>query len=272
VTLERQKLVWLIVLTAVLGSAVFLFIVFVEPFLDAQRDRDWQRNRLEGQRRYVDGQYGPAKIAYDSALEDLGSGGKNSEKLALTLTESGRIELLLNNYDQSEKDFSQAESIYKQLLAGRISEGKETRALLKEGLIRSISGLAQVHRARGQKDLAKEEYDRLLPMYVQWWQSQGVGEVEADFLHSPGKHKLKQPQTVTKADPVLCAQMAADLTDLASVYLNDSNFNAAKKVSYYLADLCTKAPINPNQKAKADLVYHRAFNLSDSEPGIADQF
>src|SRR5271170_6261085 len=103
-TLERHKLIWLIVVTSLLGSAVFLFVAFVEPFLDAQRDRDWQKDRLEGQRRYVDGQYGPAKTAYDSALRDLASGNKNSQKLAITLTESGRIEFLLNNYDQSEKD------------------------------------------------------------------------------------------------------------------------------------------------------------------------
>jgi hypothetical protein len=105
---------------------------------------------------------------------------------------------------------------------------------------------------------------------MQWWQSQDFAEVEADLFHR-GKHKPKDQPPVTKADLVICAQMAGDLTDLASIYVNDANFNLARKVSFCLADLCSKAPISNTLKAKADVVYHRAFNLSESEPGIVNR-
>jgi tetratricopeptide (TPR) repeat protein len=269
-SLARHKMAWLTAITVLLGLAASLFIFFIRPFLVAQCDRDWQRDRLEGQRRYVDSQYKLAEIAYKKALNDLAAGGRQSEDLAATLNESARIELLLNNYDQSEKEFSRAALIYKRLLGVNAPSEKNIRQLLEEGLIRSISGLAQVHRAQGQKGLAKFEYEQLFPLYAQWWQSQDFGEVEADLFHR-GKHKPKMQAPVTKADLVICAQMAGDLTDLASIYVNDGRFNLARKVSYTLADLCSKAPISNTLKAKADVVYHRAFNVRESESGIVNQ-
>jgi tetratricopeptide (TPR) repeat protein len=269
-SLAQTTRIWLLAITLILGCAACFYLLFVQPFLQAQHFRDWERDRLEGQRLYVDSQYKLAQTAYKKALDDLSGENKHADELADTLNEYGRIEYLLNNLDQSEKEYVQAQSVYEKQLELGTTPDKNMRQLREEGLMRSLSGIARIYRARGQKDLAKNEYEILFPKYIHWWSSQVFSEVQPDVLHR-SKHKKVQPQSVTKADPVICALMAQDLTDLASLYVNDADLDKAKKVTLCLSDLCSKAPIDNNLKAKADLVYHRAFELGEREPGIVNQ-
>jgi tetratricopeptide (TPR) repeat protein len=262
----RNVSVWVLVI-GILISLIVYFSLVGHMYLTTQKERDWQRDRLEGQRCYVSGNYQQAEKAYDAALQELSGYAASSEDLAATLNESGRIEALLDKKVVSEERYSKARSIYQQLLASsneQTSSMKPRTASVLSGLLRSISGLANLSDASGQRAKAIEEYKQLLPLYVRWWQSQGLEVYEPDPQHKKSNSGKRESAVVSGAETSLCIQLVNDLSKYASICLEDGNVATAREVASLLADVCQKAPIDSAQKKKADLVYHLAFNLDKS--------
>jgi tetratricopeptide (TPR) repeat protein len=262
----QRKLIWSLAGLFLLGTGILAFIYFVEPLRNAQRDRSWRTDRLEGQQHWVDGDYKAAEQSYNRALTDLDynnpwagaskPGNEKAERLAATLNEWARVEFLLNNYPQSEDGFTKAKSIFTKLLYGNSEKPVDPITLqtapqgLREGVLKSMSGIARTESALGKKAEAKKEYETLLPIYLGWWQS----------------------RKAARSNLVMCSQVVGDLSDLSAIYMSEGDTERAKEVCHKFAEICSTTPIASDQKAKANAVYRHVFALSESDPGIADEF
>jgi tetratricopeptide (TPR) repeat protein len=261
----QPKLIWLFAGLILVGTGILTFVYFIEPLRSAQRDRNWRTDRLDGQRHWVDGDYKAAEGCYTRALADLDDnnpwpapapGNEKAEKLAVTLNEWARIEYLLNNYAPSEDGFSKAKSIFTKLLYGGSDRPLDPITLqtapqnLREGALKSMSGIARTESAMGKKAEAKKVYESLLPIYLGWWQS----------------------RKAARSNLVMCSQAVGDLSDLAAIYMSEGNTDRAQEVCRKFAEICSTTPIASDQKAKANEVYHHVFGLNESDPGITDEF
>jgi tetratricopeptide (TPR) repeat protein len=263
---SQPKLVWCLAGLLLVGTAILTFVYFIEPLRSAQRDRNWRTDRLEGQRHWVDGDYKAAEECYDRALADLdynnpwaassNPGNEKSEKLAVTLNEWARVEFLLSNFVPSEGGFSRARAIFTKLLYGDSDKPLDPITIqtapldLREGVLKSMSGIARTESAMGKKEEAKKVYEQLLPVYLGWWQS----------------------RKAARSNLIMCSQVVSDLSDLSAIYMFEGNADRAKEVARKFAEICSTTPIPSDQKAKANEVYRHVFALSESDPGITDEF
>lgn len=122
--------------------------------------------------------------------------------------------------------------------------------ILREGALKSLSGIARTQLAAGKTAEAKASYEALLPFYLGWWQS----------------------RKTARTDVIMCAQVVSDLADLADLYMKAGNTERAKEISKTLAEICSTTPIASDLKTKANDVYRHVFALSKSDAGISDEY
>jgi len=232
-----RRFVFAAIGTAFLLCAIGAF-VYITLVTNANQDiQTWKNDRLEGQRRYVDGDYVQAEAAYEKALSSLTLHPHARAQLAVTLCEQARVENLLHKYDKAEQLSGRARDLYLQLLdAKSISEVVSAPANLStvqmntfEQLIRSLSALARACDGQGKKGEAKEAYVSLVPLYQKWW-----------------NYQKDQPLFV------IGRQMVEDMLALAKIYDASGDRGKERHLVSYLVAISDSPCLSARLKERVD--------------------